>query len=63
MQRLVKWSCYLVIAYLLFVGTTILLAGLSSIIPLPPSVGAFAAVTVVVLATPGIYRWIRSKLA
>ena len=56
---MIKWVCYLVIGYLLFVGLGIVLGVLNI---MPPKVAAPVVFAVAFLATPSIYKWIRSKL-
>lgn len=56
---MIKWVCYLVIGYLLFVGLSIVLGVLNI---MPPKVAAPVVFAVAFLATPSIYKWIRSKL-
>lgn len=56
---MIKWICYLVIGYLLFVGLGIVLGVLNVV---PPKVAAPVIFVVVFLTTPSIYKWIRSKL-
>ena len=56
---MIKWVCYLVIGYLLFVGLGIVLGVLNIV---PPKVAAPVVFVVVFVATPSIYRWAESKI-